>query len=116
MLDNTNKVEIDGYPVQQWWLNGSRRKKSGYRHLKLYLLDLLGVCYHCGTTVRDYIRKDHESLPDDAATIDHLMPRQIRKRYQVTPKVLSCHKCNQDLNEVLTKEGLRYDGTPHLVS
>jgi 5-methylcytosine-specific restriction endonuclease McrA len=91
---------IDGYPVKRY----SHRPKTGYRHLKLVLLEKYGCCYHCGKEVKDYPHLDGVSPPPDMATIDHLKPRQYRQKHEITEKVLSCYECNKRRND-LTQRG-----------
>jgi uncharacterized CHY-type Zn-finger protein len=95
--DNLDGFVIDGYPVKHYgWEDGT--KKKDYRALKLTLLEKYQVCYHCGIKVKDYPQVDGVPLPWDTATIDHLHPRQVRKKYEVTEKVLACLNCNKRLN------------------
>ena len=96
------EIIIDGYPFRNYHFKGSRRQPS-YRQLRLYLIDKFLICYHCGVEVIDYIPAEREALPDNSATIDHLKPRQIRKRHQVVQKVLACNRCNKELNQQMQK-------------
>lgn len=88
-------VWIDDYPFRLYKVNG--KKRASYRPVKLFLIEKFGVCFHCGKPVQDFIM-DGKKLPHNAATIDHLMPRQFRKRYARTQKVLSCFECNHRRN------------------
>lgn len=96
------EIVIDGYPFMNYHFEGTKKQPSR-RLLRLYLIDRFRICYHCGVGVIDYIPAEREALPDNAATIDHLKPRQIRKRHQVVQKVLSCHGCNKKLNQQMQK-------------
>ena len=89
-------VTIDGYPFKKYWYKGKRLRK--YRELRLYLIDRFKNCYFCGVECKDYILEEGEPQPDDMGTIEHLRSRQYRKRHEVSPKVLACHKCNHDRN------------------
>lgn len=95
-------VKLDGYPFRMYWVNG--KKKANYRPVKLYLIEKYGVCYHCEKPVKDYGEILKGSPPHDMATIDHLLPRQFRKRHQRVEKVLSCYRCNHDLNVKVQKD------------
>lgn len=88
-------VELDNYPFKLYQVNGST--KANYHPVKLALIQTFKTCFHCGNNVIDHIM-DGRGLPDNAATIDHLLPRQFRKRYQRVDKVLSCHECNHRRN------------------
>lgn len=99
-------VEIDGYPVQYYRLKDRPYHGTGnYRSLKLFLIEKYGVCFHCGTPVKDYPQVDGVRLPDDAATIDHLVPRTQRKRHQKVAKVLACYKCNWERGVIAHQRG-----------
>lgn len=91
-------VELDGYPFKIYKVNGS--KKVSYRPVKLFLIEKYGVCFHCGKQVKDYGEVYRTYTPPDMATIDHLIPRQFRKRYQRVEKVLACHECNKRRNTI----------------
>lgn len=92
-----DKVIIDGYPVKNYSINGSY--VNNYRPLKLLLLELYKVCYHCGVAVKDYPHRDGTNQRGDSATIDHLKPRQFRAKGEIVEKVLSCYDCNWERNE-----------------
>lgn len=103
------EVKIDGYPFKNYWLKGGKILKNGairepnYRPIKLFLIKQYGVCYHCGKPVKDYPQQDGINIPHDAATIDHLAPRQQRRRYEKVEKVLACFGCNQKRNDLMQK-------------
>lgn len=100
-------VELDGYPFQTYKVNG--KKKASYRPVKLFLIEKYRVCFHCGKNVHDIIMDGH-GLPHNAATIDHLIPRQFRKRHARVQKVLSCHECNKRRNEEVQAVGVSFSG------
>jgi len=67
-------------------------------------------CYWCRRPTRLIIPADHETMPDDAATIDHLysklderrqerdlgiIRRNRRGELKVIRKVIACYACNQ---------------------
>jgi len=89
-------ARIINYPVKRY---RAFKRPSGSRYLLLRkaLVEAIGVCYWCDIPVKEY-NQDGQGLPDDAATIDHLYPRQDRRKYQITEKVLACNKCNQERN------------------
>lgn len=76
-----------------------------YRKLKLRYLEIFRRCYWCKRLCKDYpLIAPHSKLPDDAATIDHVISRYKRKKGDHVRKVLACNKCNQDRSEKETKE------------
>lgn len=104
-------VRIDGYPVKIYWINGVSQRRlrnfhNAHKVLKLYLVERFKVCYFCKIKVVVYELEKGQPVPDDMATIEHLIPRTHgqRKRHQIVAKVLACRKCNHDRNiEQLTK-------------
>ena len=93
---------IDGYPVKNYGYTGGRHS-NGYKTLKLFLLEKYKVCYHCRIEVINYPYIEGEAQLDDSATIDHLKPRQLRKKFEVVEKVLSCRACNHFRNEEMKR-------------
>jgi lipopolysaccharide biosynthesis glycosyltransferase len=88
------EVVIPEYPVVHYWYEETPWKTPSKRHLRLALLALYKNCYWCGIEMKDYNRKTHEPMPDDMATIDHLISLPERGKGAVVPKVLACNKCN----------------------
>lgn len=81
--------------------NGVMEWYSGYRQMKLYLLDKFKICFWCKVKVKDYGNREEEQKigipdPDDMATIDHTKSRFLRIKGEVVEKVLACNKCNQE--------------------
>lgn len=117
-----NIVEVDGYPFTDYWFADGRRLKSGradiptYRQVKLLLIEKYSTCYWCDNQVVDYLIKDGQSFPDDLATIDHVKPRQIRRKYQKVQKVLACYKCNQKRNTIIQTSPARPHFAPPLAT
>ena len=72
------------------------------RTLKLKLFKENDKCYYCGcklvlTNISNI--KSGQSLPDNAATIEHLISRLepsrfVKKKKGTRRKVLACYKCN----------------------
>lgn len=90
-------VVIDSYPLRRWFVKGTT-ELPGYNVLLRYLVAEYKVCYHCQIPVKMYPQVDGEPTKPDRATIDHLNSRRARKRHELTIKVLSCFKCNQERN------------------
>lgn len=77
---------------------------SNNRNLKLRLFEINQNCYYCGcrmilTNIKN-IPKGQE-LPDNAATLEHLVSRYNIHRWKKKKKgeqrkVLACYKCNHD--------------------
>lgn len=81
----------DGIFYGKMW---SRNKKIKERLVKEF-----GICYWCKIPVKIYLHEDYRGKglnpPTDEATLDHLKSRKRgRELGEVTPKVLSCRKCN----------------------
>jgi hypothetical protein len=93
---------ITEYPVKRYRQFKNNGSGSRYLLLRVALVEKYGVCYWCNVPVKEY-HQDGQSLPDDAATIDHLKPRQFRKRFEITEKVLACNKCNREHNEAVQR-------------
>lgn len=102
------EIVIDDYPLRRWLVVGSTELPH-YSVLKEYLVNKYKVCYFCSRPVKIYPHSDGESAANDSATIDHLKPRQYRKRYELSLKVLSCWSCNQvrNMKEQKTHNTLR---------
>lgn len=90
---------VDGYPVKLYGYNDRKLPNgSGYRDLKVYLVEKYGVCFHCGVKVVIWPHQDGGTPPPNNATIDHLKPKPYRKKHEVAEKVLSCLRCNSWLS------------------
>lgn len=94
------QVVIDTYPLRRWFIKG-QTELPNYKVLKEYLVENYKVCYFCQRPVKIYPNQVDKKgwQPNDLATIDHLNPRQIRKRGELSVKVLACHNCNHMRNE-----------------
>ena len=53
-------------------------------------------CRYCGSAVRPAIAVDGGFLPDDAATIDHLVALANGGKDEPSNWLTSCWKCNRD--------------------
>ena len=66
------------------------------KKIKERLVQEYGKCYWCSIKVIIYTREKGLVCPDDEATLDHLKSKIAgRKVGEITPKVLSCRKCNE---------------------
>lgn len=78
------------YPPAKIYWSGNRNKK-----LKEFLFKKHPYCYWCKRKLIIHVHEDHKATPPNAATIDHLVSRFIRKKGEVVDKVLACNECNE---------------------
>jgi len=96
------------------WKNGIHYGMLGdrkrHRKIKEGMLEAFGKCFWCSIPVRSYQTPLGQPTPFDQATFDHLKSKpKGRRKGEITPKVLSCMKCNwmraeKDLRELKTKK------------
>lgn len=77
------------------------------RRARLMIID--PHCYWCKKEVIYYDLKDHEQMPHNFATIDHLFDKYSPERYSMSTllnkrevTVLACHECNQNRGDERT--------------
>lgn len=65
---------------------------NGERKRRLHAKD--PHCCWCQRVTRIWVSVEGERTPDDAATIDHILPRPERGYGKGCEMYLSCHRCN----------------------
>lgn len=88
------KVVIEQYPVVNYYYEGTPWKQPSRGELRRALFEEHKNCYWCGVEMVLEVPPPPESLPDNTATIDHLIALPHRGKGAVVPKVLACNKCN----------------------
>lgn len=87
--------------------------KDYKRHFRETQMQINPHCYYCGVLLIYYKVAEvpkGQSLPNNFATIEHLIDRYDQKNRQKIKKgrgknlVLACYKCNHDRGERRTKE------------
>lgn len=91
-------VVIDDYPFRFYGY-----EMRNYKDLIAFLIKKYKVCYFCGVKVVQYPYVEGEPFKQDQATIEHILPRPIRKKHEKTAKVLCCFNCNQERNKAFLK-------------
>lgn len=104
---------LNEYPVLDARYEDGTRPRT-YRILRLVLIEKYGICYWCSILVKEYPNlvflklKQGGAIPDDFATIDHLVARPFRKLGEVVGKVLACHKCNTKRSRKQDREAAKF--------
>ena len=80
-------------------MSAEEKVSNRNRELKLQYLAMGLKCFWCDKVVKDYgnteaIRKAGLKIPEDMATIDHMVSRYFRKKGEKVQKVLACDPCN----------------------
>lgn len=97
---NHPEAVIDGYPFKYYAVLNKTGNGNSYRNLTSYLVKRFRACYFCARPVKQYPTIDGIGSRDDQATIEHLAPRGIRKKYEIVEKVLACSACNAARNDM----------------
>lgn len=102
------EIEIDGYPVVNYWRKDKPWKQANRSHLRRAMFELYKNCYFCNKPMTLDNPPPGEEPPQTMATIDHLISLPNRGKGAVVPKVLSCRRCNEKRSKGQNPNNKRY--------